>query len=41
MTERTSTTAPGTRDRLVAAMLEALRTRGYHGIGLTELLTAA
>ena len=41
MAEQSSTTAPGTRDRLVAAMLEALRTRGYHGIGLTELLTAA
>jgi TetR/AcrR family transcriptional repressor of lmrAB and yxaGH operons len=37
----TSTPTPGTRDRLVAAMLDALRTRGYHGVGLTELLTAA
>ena len=32
---------PGTRDRLIGAMLDALRTRGYHGVGLTELLTAA
>ena len=31
----------GTRERLVAAMLDALRTRGYHGIGLNELLTTA
>lgn len=30
-----------TRDRLIAAMLDALRTRGYHGVGLTELLAAA
>lgn len=32
---------PGTRDRLVAAMRDALRTRGYHGVGLNELLTKA
>jgi TetR/AcrR family transcriptional repressor of lmrAB and yxaGH operons len=32
---------PGTRERLVAAMLEALRTRGYHGVGLSEVLAAA
>lgn len=32
---------PGTRDRLIAAMLEALSTRGYHGIGLNELLASA
>lgn len=31
----------GTRDRLVAAMLDALSTRGYHGIGLNELLASA
>jgi TetR/AcrR family transcriptional repressor of lmrAB and yxaGH operons len=37
----TLTSTAGTRDRLVAAMLDALRTRGYHGVGLTELLTAA
>ena len=33
--------APGTRERLIAAMLDALRTRGYHGVGLTELLASA
>lgn len=33
--------APGTQERLIAAMLDALRTRGYHGVGLTELLAAA
>ncbi len=32
---------PGTRERLVAAMREALSTRGYHGIGLNELLATA
>lgn len=32
---------PGTRDRLIAAMTDALRRRGLHGIGLTELLAAA
>ncbi len=32
---------PGTRDRLVAAMLDALSTRGYHGVGLAELLATA
>lgn len=41
MTNETSSPTPGTRDRLVAAMLDALRTRGYHGVGLAELLTAA
>lgn len=35
-------TAPaGTRDRLIAAMLDALRTRGFHGVGLSELLATA
>jgi TetR/AcrR family transcriptional repressor of lmrAB and yxaGH operons len=34
-------TAPGTRERLVAAMLDALQRRGLHGIGLTELLHTA
>jgi TetR/AcrR family transcriptional repressor of lmrAB and yxaGH operons len=29
------------RDRLIAAMTDALRRRGLHGIGLTELLQAA
>jgi TetR/AcrR family transcriptional repressor of lmrAB and yxaGH operons len=32
---------PSTRDRLVAAMTDALQRRGLHGIGLTELLQAA
>jgi TetR/AcrR family transcriptional repressor of lmrAB and yxaGH operons len=41
MPNATSAPTPGTRDRLVAAMLDALRTRGYHGVGLAELLTAA
>ena len=41
MVNDTSSPTPGTRDRLVAAMLDALRTRGYHGVGLAELLTAA
>lgn len=41
MANETSSPTPGTRDRLVAAMLDALRTRGYHGVGLAELLTAA
>jgi TetR/AcrR family transcriptional repressor of lmrAB and yxaGH operons len=31
----------GTRERLVLAMADALRHRGYHGIGLNELLAAA
>ena len=32
---------PPTRDRLIAAMTDALRRRGLHGIGLSELLQAA
>ncbi|MGE0097467.1 MAG: TetR/AcrR family transcriptional regulator [Hydrogenophaga sp.] len=32
---------PGTRERLIAAMIDALRRRGLHGIGLTELLAQA
>ena len=32
---------PGTRDRLIAAMTDALRRRGLHGIGLNELLQQA
>lgn len=32
---------PGTRERLVTAMREALSSRGYHGIGLNELLATA
>ena len=31
----------GTRERLIAAMTDALRRRGLHGIGLTELLAQA
>jgi TetR/AcrR family transcriptional regulator, lmrAB and yxaGH operons repressor len=41
MVADTSPSIPGTRERLIAAMLDALRTRGYHGVGLTELLAAA
>jgi TetR/AcrR family transcriptional regulator, lmrAB and yxaGH operons repressor len=37
----TDTPTPGTRDRLIAAMTDALRRRGLHGIGLTELLAQA
>lgn len=37
----TDTPAPGTRERLIAAMTDALRRRGLHGIGLTELLAQA
>ena len=33
--------APNTRERLIAAMTDALRRRGLHGIGLTELLAQA
>lgn len=32
---------PGTRERLIAAMTDALRRRGLHGMGLTELLQQA
>jgi TetR/AcrR family transcriptional repressor of lmrAB and yxaGH operons len=35
------TPTPGTRERLIAAMTDALRRRGLHGIGLTELLSQA
>ena len=31
----------GTRDRLIGAMLEALGTRGFHGVGISELLHRA
>ena len=31
----------GTRDRLIGAMLHALRTKGFHGVGLSELLAHA
>jgi TetR/AcrR family transcriptional repressor of lmrAB and yxaGH operons len=30
-----------TRDRLIDAMLDGLRRRGYHGLGLAEVLAAA
>ncbi len=30
-----------TRDRLIAAMADALRQRGFHGVGLSEILQAA
>jgi TetR/AcrR family transcriptional repressor of lmrAB and yxaGH operons len=33
--------APGTRERLIAAMTDALRRRGLHGMGLNELLAQA
>jgi TetR/AcrR family transcriptional regulator, lmrAB and yxaGH operons repressor len=32
---------PDTRDRLIAAMSHALQRRGYHGVGLNELLVEA
>ncbi len=34
-------TEPTTRDRLVRAMARALQQRGYHGVGLVELLAEA
>lgn len=34
-------TPAGTRDRLIAAMIDALRNRGYHGVGINELLITA
>jgi len=37
----TDVPSPGTRERLIAAMTDALRRRGLHGIGLTELLAQA
>ena len=30
-----------TRDRLIAAMMQALSTRGFHGVGLNEILAVA
>lgn len=33
--------ATGTRDRLIGAMLYSLRTKGFHGVGLTEVLNRA
>lgn len=37
----TSPAVPGTRDRLIAAMTDALRTRGYHGTGVSDILQQA
>jgi TetR/AcrR family transcriptional repressor of lmrAB and yxaGH operons len=37
----TGVAALGTRERLVHAMSRALQQRGYHGVGLAELLSAA
>lgn len=31
----------GTRDRLIAAMTDALRRRGYHGVGVADILQQA
>jgi TetR/AcrR family transcriptional repressor of lmrAB and yxaGH operons len=33
--------ARSTRDRLIAAALRLMRAKGYHGVGLTEILEAA
>jgi len=42
MLNEPSTDSPaGTRDRLIGAMLEALGTRGFHGVGISELLSRA
>jgi TetR/AcrR family transcriptional repressor of lmrAB and yxaGH operons len=38
---RTDAAPPATRDRLIAAMTDALQRRGLHGIGLAEILLAA
>ena len=35
------TAPPGTRDRLISAMVDALRNRGYHGVGISDLLASA
>lgn len=35
------TNTSGTRERLMRAMLHGLRTRGFHGVGLNELLAEA
>jgi TetR/AcrR family transcriptional repressor of lmrAB and yxaGH operons len=37
----TSASLTTTRDRLIGAMLDALARKGFHGVGLTELLTMA
>ncbi len=38
---QTQNSQPPTRDQLVGAMLTALRTKGFHGVGLSELLAQA
>lgn len=35
------TEAPGSRDRLIAAMSDFLQRRGLHGVGVSEILAAA
>lgn len=39
MTKETDSTS--TRGRLIAAMVDALRNRGYHGVGISDLLASA
>lgn len=39
--DRQTEGTPDTRARLVGAMIGALRTKGFHGVGLNELLTEA
>jgi len=36
-----SSAVPGTRDRLIAAMTDALRRRGFHGVGVADILQQA
>jgi TetR/AcrR family transcriptional repressor of lmrAB and yxaGH operons len=36
-----STAPPATRDRLIAAMRDALQRRGLHGVGLSDILASA
>ncbi len=40
-TSPSSASSASTRDRLIGAMLHALRTKGFHGVGLNELLAEA
>lgn len=37
----TTDNLPGTRDRLIAAMLDLLQRRGLHGVGLSDVLAQA
>lgn len=39
--DRQTEGTPDTRARLIGAMIGALRTKGFHGVGLNELLTEA